>query len=41
MDHHRARPQRRDRNVTALDVIFIGMLAVLLLAMAIGLLSPT
>jgi hypothetical protein len=41
MDHHRARPQRRDRSVTALDVVFIGMLAVLFLAMAFGLLFLT
>jgi hypothetical protein len=38
MDHHGARPEHRDRGVTALDVIFIGMLSVLFLAMAIGML---
>ena len=41
MDHHRARPRRRDRSVTALDVIFIGMLAVLFLAMVYGLVFLT
>ena len=41
MNYHRARPQRRDRSVTALDVLFIGMLTVLFLSMAFGLLFLT
>jgi hypothetical protein len=40
MGHYREQPQRRgqDRSLTVLDVMFIGMLVVLLLAMAIGVL---
>jgi hypothetical protein len=39
MEHRRVRP--RDRSVTALDVVFIGMLAVLFVVMAVGLLFLT
>jgi hypothetical protein len=43
MGHYREQAQRmvRDRSLTALDVMFIGMLVVLLLAMAIGVLFHT
>ena len=43
MGHYRERPQRmdQDRSLTALDVVFIAMLVVLLLAMAIGVLFHT
>jgi hypothetical protein len=41
MGHDRERPQRRNRNrsATALNVIIIGMLVVLWLAIMIGVLS--
>jgi hypothetical protein len=43
MGHDREQPQRmdQDRSLTALDVMFIGMLVVLLLAIAIGVLFHT
>ena len=43
MGHYREQPQRtvQDRSLTALDVMFIAMLVVLLLAMAIGVLFHT
>jgi hypothetical protein len=43
MGHYREQPQRtvQDRSLTALDVMFIAMLVVMMLAMTIGLLFPT